>query len=125
MNRTPSLPRPELGSPIRPTSPSLPTQDQSTRPTSSGSEASSTSAKLTSFSVRKRRPYGAIPQLTTTGLPRAPPGGLSSPNSGSPSLPNFSRPSAPFLAQNDPLPRKTSRLAPPHESQKHRPRQHS
>ncbi|ODH46592.1 hypothetical protein GX48_07331 [Paracoccidioides brasiliensis] len=117
------LRRADLSYPVPPDSPDrVVATDPSARPSSSSSDASSTSSNLTSLNMPKRPFYGAKPQISSPGLPRLP---LASANNSNTSLPNFSRPSGSFMSPNDQLPQKTLPLPPPQEVQKHRPRQHS
>ncbi|OAX79788.1 hypothetical protein ACJ72_05888 [Emergomyces africanus] len=118
--RSPVLRRADISSPIPPDSPDrLAATDPAARPSSSSSDASSTSSNLTSLHMPKRSFYSANPQVTSPRIPSA------SVNNSNASLPNFSRPSAPLMSPNDPLSQKALPLPPPQEAQKHRPRQHS
>ncbi|OJD18314.1 hypothetical protein AJ78_01627 [Emergomyces pasteurianus Ep9510] len=119
-NRSPVLRRADVSFPVPPGSPDrVAGTDPPARPSSSSSDASSTSSNLTSLNMPKRSFYSVKPQVSSPRMPSA------SANNSNASLPNFSRPSAPLLSPNDPLSQKALPLPPPQEVQKHRPRQHS
>ncbi|EGE78009.1 HbrB protein [Blastomyces dermatitidis ATCC 18188] len=119
-NRSPVLRSADVSFPVPPESPDrVAATDHSARPSSSSSDASSTSSNVTSLSRPKRALYRVKPQVSSPRIPSA------SANNSNASLPNFSRPSAPQMPPNNPLAHKALPLPPPQELQKHRPRQHS
>ncbi|KAL2014465.1 hypothetical protein VTN00DRAFT_1990 [Thermoascus crustaceus] len=138
---TPTVRRVETQSPAPPSSPerpagstnmntTTPPADQTERPGSSGSDASSASSNVTTLS----RPKGSLYNLNSQPGPSSPHPprtssvAANSTNNSNISLPTSSRPSAAYMPQNDPPARKSPKSSPrvpPLDLQKHRPRQHS